>query len=289
LDDPDLQISTSLDGDRTTHQANRTNSDESTSLFERNLDFVLSRYGAGKVSALPTINPSSPPDPDVLIDSYVRRGFTSIFLRPINYQGFARKRHADSREQGEDWRAYHETFVRKLIERNWSDRDLCVEETYLSLCLNRIFRSGLDRHVDLRNPNPVGVDYVVIDYDGRAYPTDEARMLSRAGVVDLSIGDVAAGWDTEVRATLNAHATNTFDEDCSSCAFQPYCGRDIVDDIARYGRIDVPRTSTAFCKRHLHLFDFIFELIYSDEPSVQYSLRKWLHLPSAGSAIGARL
>src|SRR3546814_4661303 len=38
----------------------------------------------------------------------------------------------------------------------------------------------------------------------------------------------------------------------------PYCGRAVVDDLARYGRIDLPRHQTEFCRRHLHLFDFLF-------------------------------
>jgi His-Xaa-Ser system radical SAM maturase HxsB len=279
FDNPNVYISTSLDGDADTHQRNRTKTDRLTAEFEHNLETVLKRYGPRKVSALPTINPAAPPDAETLIDSYVTRGLTSIYLRPINFQGFARKRHPDSRERDDAWRSYYETFVRALIDRNWRDKSICLDETYLTLCLNRIFRPGLDRHVDLRNPNPIGVDYVVIDYDGQVYPTDEARMLTRSGVIDLAIGDVANGWETEKRALLNTHATNTFDEDCSRCAFQPYCGRDVIDDLARYGRIDLPRTDTAFCRRHLHLFDFIFELIYSNEQAIRYSLARWLQLP----------
>ncbi|NWM55125.1 His-Xaa-Ser system radical SAM maturase HxsB, partial [Escherichia coli] len=75
----------------------------------------------------------------------------------------------------------------------------------------RIFQPGTDRHVDLRNPNPLGQDYVVIDHDGLVYPTDEARMLSRSGVIDLAIGDVRSGWTGERRDLLNAHSSN-FDD-----------------------------------------------------------------------------
>ncbi len=52
-----------------------------------------------------------------------------------------------------------------LIARNWADRSRVIEETYTSICLRRIFQPGADRHVDLRNPNPLGQDYVVIDHD----------------------------------------------------------------------------------------------------------------------------
>ncbi|MFP5328553.1 MAG: His-Xaa-Ser system radical SAM maturase HxsB [Alphaproteobacteria bacterium] len=288
FDREDVYISTSLDGDFATHQRNRTRSGEVTREFHENLDFVVERYGSAKVSALPTIDPANPPKPKELINSFMSRGLNSIYLRPINYQGFARKRHKDAREQDADWRRYYEAFIRELISRNWTDQSRVVDETYFTLCLNRIFRAGFDRHVDLRNPNPVGVDYVVIDYDGKVYPTDEARMLTRSHVIDLAIGDVRNGWDTPERQMLNTHATNLLDPACSRCAYQPYCGRDVIDDLSRYGRIDLPRTETAFCKRHMHLFDFAFELLYSDDEPTQYSLRKWLRIPGGRTQLGVR-
>jgi His-Xaa-Ser system radical SAM maturase HxsB len=286
FDRPDLFISTSLDGDPGTHGRNRTGGEAPTSRFLANLDFLLARYGPGKVSALPTIDPASPPEIDTLIDSYAERGLNSIFLRPINFQGFARKRHAGSRELAAGWRDYHERFIRRLIQRNWQDRSRFLEESYFSICLRRVFQPGRDRHVDLRNPNPMGVDYIVVDHDGTVYPTDEARMLSRSGVIDLSIGDIETGWESEQRELMNRHATNQFDPACRRCAYQPYCGRDLVDDIARYGRIDLPRHETEFCRRHLHMFDLVFRLVYEEDPAVRYSLSRWLRLPGTPNTLG---
>jgi radical SAM protein with 4Fe4S-binding SPASM domain len=134
----------------------------------------------------------------------------------------------------------------------------------------------------------MGFDYIVVDYDGTVYPTDEARMLTRSGVVDLSIGTIQSGWDSDARATLTRHSTNQFDPDCVQCAFQPYCGRDVVDDLSRYGRIDVPRHQTEFCRRHLHVFDFAFELIYDPDPAVRYSIGRWLRLPETPAKLGER-
>ena len=289
FDRDDLYISTSLDGDAATHRRNRTGTRAPTGAFFEKLQAMVLRYGSRKISALPTIDPAAPPAIDDLINSYAMFGLDSIFLRPINYQGFARKRHRDSREQNAGWRDYHERFVRALIGRNWADRSRVLEETYFSICLRRVLQPGRDRHVDLRNPNPMGVDYIVVDYDGTVYPTDEARMLSRSGVVDLSIGDVASGWASGARDLLNLHATNQFDPACQRCAYQPYCGRDLVDDLARYGRIDMPRLETEFCRRHMHVFDFIFRLVYEDDPAVRYSLSRWLRLAGSPPALGVRL
>lgn len=272
---PDVHVSTSLDGDAQTHARNRTGSTN----FRKNLRRILDLHGPSKVSALPTVNAMQPPEIDSLLDAYVEFGLTSVFLRPITFHGFARKRHEASREPEANWFCYYRAFVDRLIARNWERADAVMEETYLSICLRRIAQPGRERHVDLRSPNLVGVDYIVIDYDGTVYPTDEARMLARARVVDLSIGTARDGWDSEARQLLNTHATNTGDPDCERCAYQPYCGRDIIDDIARYGTIELPRHETAFCRRHLFMFDLAFELLDSADPGVRYSVGKWLGIP----------
>lgn len=286
LDRPNVSISTSLDGDRATHEANRTGHPAETDRFLANLAQVIKRFGPRKVSALPTVNYRAPPPVDALIDAFLGFGLSSIYLRAVSFHGFARKRHAYSRAATAAWNDYYASFIRRLIERNWADRSTLLEEYYFTLCLRRIFQPGIDHHVDLRNPNHLGHDYIVIDHDGRVYPTDEARMVTRSGIIDLAIGHVSTGWDTPERAALDAANTNSLDADCRRCAYQPYCGRDIIDDIARYGRIDLPRHQTAFCERHMAIFDLAFELIYSPDAATQYSLRRWLGLAGDSTLLG---
>jgi His-Xaa-Ser system radical SAM maturase HxsB len=278
FDREDVVISTSLDGPLVVHAQQR--GDPATAdRFAKNLAFLLERYGPGKISALPTLDPQSPPEPAGLVDAFASFGFSSIYLRPINYQGFARKNHAASRDIGKAWSDYHMRFIDYLVERNWEDRSMVFEETYFTLLLRRIYRPGTNRHVDLRNPNPVGRDYVVIDYDGKAYPTDEARMLTRSGLIDLAIGDIRSGWNTPEREALDRVSTLDGDPDCEACAYKPYCGRDVIDDISRYGTVSVRRHQTEFCQRHLALFDHAFAMISSYDERVRYSLGRWLDLP----------
>jgi radical SAM protein with 4Fe4S-binding SPASM domain len=135
----------------------------------------------------------------------------------------------------------------------------------------------------------VARDYILIDYDGTFYPTDEARMVTRVGQIDLSIGDVYSGIDLEKVAVLNQHSFNNFHEDCIHCPYQPYCGTDIVDDISRYDRIDVIKADTWFCKRHISIFDRLFSYMYSNDPKVRFSLLRWAKLPRDAIDLGVRL
>ncbi len=277
LAEPDIFVSTSLDGNRITHQKQRTVTDRGTDRFFANLEFAVSHLGPEKISALPTLDPHRAPTPHEVIDTYLSYGIRSIYLRPVNHQGFARKKF-DARTSAAAWNAYHASFIDALIEHNWSS-EVAVEEYYFVHCLRRVLRSGHNGHVDLRNPNIVGLSYLVIDYDGKIYPTDEARMVTRVGQFDLSMGDVSTGVSPETIDSLNVEALNNFHPDCVHCPYQAFCGVDLVDDISRYGRIDLPKHLTDFCQRHMSIFDRIFAMIYSDDPKIQKTLALWSGAP----------
>ncbi len=277
LEQPDVFTSTSLDSNPLTHQSQRTITAERTNAFFRNLTAAVARLGPGKVSALPTINPQNPPPPQSVIDTFLNFGIRSIYLRPVNYQGFARKKF-DAKASAKIWNRYHSSFIDALVEFNWvSDRPL--EEYYFVHCLRRVLRAGHNGHVDLRNPNVVGYGYLVVDHDGKIYPTDEARMVSRVGQFDLSMGDVHSGLARDTVDALNAEALNNFHPDCVHCPYQAFCGVDLIDDLSRYGRIDLPKHLTDFCQRHTYIFDKIFSMIYSDSPKIQKSLALWSGTP----------
>ena len=272
FDSEDTYLSTSIDGDPATQLRQRTHDSELADNFFENIAAFIDRFGPDRISALPTVDLTHPVQPRDLIDAYESRGFRSIYLRPVNWHGFARRRPSVSNEM-DTWTRYHRRFVDELIERNFAGARL--EEFYLTHAIRRVLRSGLDGHVDIRNPSLAGDSYLVVDYDGTLYPSDEARMMSRVGQIDLSIGSIGTGIDREKVNTINSWSFNDLDPDCQHCAFQPYCGTDIVDDISRYGRVDLPRTETWFCQRHTALFDLIFELLRSCDPKVQHSMRIW--------------
>jgi len=279
----DVLISTSLDGPHQVHTRNRTADSALTEAFLGNLERVIGLIGPGRISALPTIDMDDPPNPEELIAAYEKFGFTSLYLRPVNYQGFARKSHPAARTSA-TWNAYCRDFIAALIARN-ARTGRVMEEFYLAHCLRRILAPGVDSHTDLRNPNiPTGAN-AVIDFDGQIYPSDEARMLARIRQVDLAIGNVVDGLDQEKLALLAPGHINNFDPDCIHCPYQPFCGTDPIDDLSRSGRIDVPSRESWFCQRHLAIFDLAMELLYSADPEVEFTLSRWLGLESLPQAL----
>lgn len=274
----DTYISTSLDGDSQTHQKNRTHKKRTTDEFFDNLTKCYKEFGSSKISALPTLDVNNLPDIENFIKTYLDYGIASIYLRPINYHGFARRTN-DPVGQIDKWNQFYSDFIDYIIERNLND-DTIIEEYYFTHCLKRVLQSNIDNHVDLRNPNLFAKDYVLIDFDGQFYPSDEARMLSRIGMVDLAIGNVFDGLDQEKLRVLNSYAFNNFDPECIHCPYQPYCGTDLIDDISRYGTIDYPKYKTWFCQRHLHVFDKVFEVLQRKDTAAKISLSHWLNVNS---------
>ena len=145
-----------------------------------------------------------------------------------------------------------------------------IIETNLSLHLNRIFKLGANGHVDLRSPNPAASDYLVIDYNGTFYPSDESRMLSRVGLIDLSIGNFDEGIDKKKVEQFNKMQNNEEYEFCRKCAYQSFCGVDVVDDLSRYHSVNYEKSETHFCKMRMSTFDYIFSKISKKDKNSLY-------------------
>ena len=268
-----VYISTSVDGPTSVMTANRTGSDELSKRVLENIDHIMTRYGTNKVSALPTVTDAMMDNPDELIDLYVGLGFGSIFLRPVNYMGFARKRYSELSREYDKWERFYERAIEYVVELN---RSSYFEEYYLALLVRSIFGDVRHGFVDFQSPSRFLSSYCVIDFDGTIYPTDEARMLSRTRHVDLSVGNMRDGVDREKVQQLNFQAVHHVHEDCVHCAYMPYCGIDVVDDLSRYGRVDVAKHDTWFCRRQTSLFDMIFEKVASYDAIWLRTFENWI-------------
>ncbi len=268
----EIGISTSIDGPDDIHTQNRTGDLVVTRQVIDNATSIIERFGSERLSALPTITREDYGRIAEIVDRYVDLGLTSIYLRPVNYQGFARKRHPDSVTNDDEWFSAYRAALQHIFAHNRRSERKITEFT-LELALRRILRPGENGHVDLRSPNPPARDYLVIDYDGRLYPSDEARMVTRVGVIDLAIGDLATGLDQQKVDWLAWNQMNDVHETCQHCAFQPYCGIDVIDDIARYGRIDGIKEDTRFCRSNKSMFRMVFSMLRDPDPCVQFNLK----------------
>jgi His-Xaa-Ser system radical SAM maturase HxsB len=267
-------ISTSIDGSEDVMVANRTNSSEKSAKFFENLEHVNQKYGHNKVSALPTITEKMLDEPKNLVDFYISLGFDSIFLRPVNYMGFARKNFRELSKDIDRWNDFYRQSIEYIIDVN---KDSYFEEYYFSILLKNVVQIHNTGYVDFRSPNFYLQDYCVIDFDGKIYPSDEARMLSRTNHVDLSLGELDGSIDRNKLKDLNWHSMNQTESDCLHCTYMPFCGIDMIDDMSRYNRIDSPKLDTWFCRRNMMIFDLIFEKIANKDLKWLDVFLKWIY------------
>jgi His-Xaa-Ser system radical SAM maturase HxsB len=274
ISEPNFFVSTSLDGDDAAMMLNRTGDLKSAKKNIKNIHYIIDKYGIDKVSFLPTITEATRDKPEKLIDIYFELGASSIFLRPVNYMGFARKRHEEASTDFESWVEFFERSFEHIKKLN---RTRYFEEMYLGDLVRRIFIRSDWTFVDFRSPSKFLHNYALVDFDGSIYPSDEARMLTRTKTVDLSVGSLAEGFDEEKISQLNFSALNQTNPDCIHCSYLPYCGVDTIDDLSRYGRVDLPKSETWFCNKQMFLFDWIFEKIKSRNTEWLNIFSRWIY------------
>ena len=267
-------ISTSLDGDVEAMLLNRTPDLNGAIKNIQNIRYVIDTYGIEKISFLPTITEATKKEPEKLIDLYAEFGASGIFLRPVNYMGFARKKHLEAAAEFSNWSDFYEAALNHIRLVN---RSQYFEEMYVADLVRTIFSGAEGAMVDFRTPSRFLHSYAVIDFDGTIYPSDEARMLTRTRHVDLSVGSLKDGLDEAKITLLNSSALNETNPDCIHCAYMPFCGIDTIDDLSRYNRIDIPKADTWFCNKQMFLFDWIFEKVKSRNTEWLHIFAKWLY------------
>ena len=268
-----VYVSTSLDGDFEAMVSNRTDSDKGAQQTINNIERMLDLFGPEKISALPTITDQQVEDPMSVISPYLEFGFGGVFLRPVNYQGFARKSFAELSKATDRWLSFYSSALELIGDLN---KEVHFEEFYLAMLLRTVFTPGEQGYVDFKSPARYGTHYMVVDFDGTLYPTDEARMLSRTRHIDLSVGSLQAEFNSEKVEQLNREAIHQVHHDCIHCVYKPFCGIDIVDDFSRYDRLDFRKNETWFCQRQTFVFDFIFEKLASQDRHWQKVFGTWI-------------
>lgn len=274
-----LLFSTSLDGPKSLHNANRPRPGrDSHERLEANLARVRAALGQDRVSALMTTTPASLDHPEGIIDEYLRLGFDTVFLRPISPYGFATRSRLDVAYDTAAFLAFYRRGLRYIIELNRAGRP--VVEAYAQILLRKILTPFPVGYVDLQSPTGAASGALVYNYDGGVYAADEGRMIAEMGDMSFRLGhvehdaysDVMRG--DRVRALLE-HSCLEAMPGCSDCAYAPYCGADPVFNWATQGDPVGFRPTSAFCARQMGTFRLLFDGLRGDDAFVRQLFLAW--------------
>jgi His-Xaa-Ser system radical SAM maturase HxsB len=283
----DIYLSTSLDGPKALHDRNRPL--PSGSSYDRTvagIERARRAVGKDRVSALTTLTRLSLSQPRQIVDEYLSRGFSSIFLRPLSPYGFASRTAKALGYSVDEFLTFYKTAMDYVFELNRSG--VYIEEAYFRLLSQRVLSPAATQYVDLSGIAGVGSSVLVYNYDGDIYLSDESRMLAEMGIKDLRLGRVTE----PLQAFADSAAFEVIDDEllhldqpgCSECAFLPYCGTDPVERLLVRRRTGETRIAGAFCRRHMGLFEYLFGFLADRDSDVTAIALSWLR--PTGRAVG---
>ena len=264
----EINISTSLDGPRDLHNANRPRpGNDSYEKTITGIRLVREFLGKDKVSALMTTTEASLGRIRNIIDEYLSQDFGGVFLRPLSPYGFAIKTKAYMRYNTDRWLDFYRQGLEYIIALN--KQGIAFTEFYASTILAKMFTSRDPGFVDLMNPSGIGIAGVVYNYDGYVYASDESRMLAETGDQHFQLGHVRQNSYADIflspKLIEPLEDSFTFSNPmCHDCAFDPYCGADPVFHWALYKDHVGRKPESEFCRRNMAIFRHLITLMESD-------------------------
>jgi uncharacterized protein len=277
--DHDIHLSTSLDGPRDLHDANRPRAGESSyDLVVRHIARARETLGHDRVSALMTTTVRSLERPREIIDEYRRQQFDSIFLRSISPFGFALRGASDRRYGTEAFLAFYREALDHIIAINRAGE--AFTEAYAQILLRKILTPFPTGYVDLQSPAGAGINVVAYNYDGDVYASDEARMLAEMQDTSFRLGNVHRdSYETifggpALRSLANASVLETL-PGCHECAFASYCGADPIWNWATQSDPVGHRPTSQFCAKNMGVIRHLLTLWHGGDPFIKSLFARW--------------
>lgn len=274
-----VYFSTSLDGPKQLHNVNRPNPDFDS--YDRTV-FAISQVrqalGASKISALMTTTKESLSQPTAIVDEYLRQGFNSIFLRPINPYGLAARTGANNVYTVQEWLDFYKKALAYILELNY--QGISFREGYAALLLTKLLTPYSTGFVDLQSPAAIGIGVVLFNHDGNVYASDESRMLGEMGDYRFKLGSLMVNSYEQIMLsdTLISLVKDTMSEgvpQCCDCGFQPFCGSDPIRHYRTQGDVIGYKPTSEFCIRNMGILKHLIYLLETDAKASQV-LREWI-------------
>lgn len=263
--DHPVHFSVSLDGNEAIHAGNRPseyfNSYRQTT---EGIGQVVAALGGDAVSCLATITRQALDRPEAVVDAYYELGLSRIFLRPLSPFGFASKAGQSGGKLGysvREFMTFYRAALERIVEHN-EERPFIDDQALIHL--QRIYQLHRAGYVDLQSPAGFMFGALVVNYDGRIFGSDEARMLwqsTRADELVLgTVGDsLAQLFASPAASGLLSRSFTACSPGCDECAYQPYCGADPMHHLGTQGDDVGDKSISFFCQFQRAIFDFVFE------------------------------
>ena len=274
-----IAVSTSLDGPQWLHDQNRIALGGACHRHvARNIRLARDRISPDQIAALMTTTRASLEHPEAIMDEYIRLGFNSIVLRPLNPYGFAAKQWKSLGYSMEEWLVFYRRALAYAILLN--QKGVSFRENFTAFFLRRMLTPFGDGYVDLQSPTGCGLNVLVYDYDGGIYISDESRMLAAMGDQTFRFGTIGETRFSEF--ILDPRFLTLVDEtmcegvpECVDCACREYCGSDPVRQYRDSSDVVGNKAGADYCRKVRSVVGHLAELLDTD-PGAREILLSWI-------------
>jgi His-Xaa-Ser system radical SAM maturase HxsB len=266
-----IEFSMSLDGVANIHDKNRIlATDSSHARALSGAIKIIEELGLNRLGTVTTITKEALNDPEGLINAHDNLGINSLFVRPLSPYGFARKKGMGSYSLKEYFIYYRQ--VLNGLKLRWEREELFTEHS-MGVHVKRLLQPNFNAYADLKSPSGFALNTILFNFDGNIFGSDEARMLQRVHPeIDFSLGHVMD--DTLNVSALSraviAGGINIDKPGCNTCAYQPFCGADPMQNISLFGEATGHKAQSPFCKYHKTMFAIAIEYLNGSQSDAQF-------------------
>lgn len=280
-----VSVCTSLDGPKFLHSKNRIsvkkNSYENTIKWIKKIskEIKKNKKYKYKINALATITKDSLPYPKKIIDTYVKLGFQSIHLRPLQPFGINKKNLKRIDFSAEDFINFYKKALEYILELNL--KGIKIFERTATIFLTKILTNKDPNFLDMRSPCGAGTGQIAYNFNGNVYACDEARMLSMQNDQLFRMGNVHSNTYDElikndvVEGLCTASCLDNIPA-CNECVYKPYCGVCPIYNYATEGHIFSKLPKNNRCKINTAILDFLFLKLKEKNPKIMDILLNWV-------------
>jgi His-Xaa-Ser system radical SAM maturase HxsB len=200
--------------------------------------------------------------PKEIVDEYLKLGFRTIFLRPMNPFNLTKEKWQKIGYSVSEYISFYKKALDYIIELNLKGKR--IKDRTTELFLRKILTKNDPNFLELRSPCGAGIGQIVYNYNGDIYTCDEGRMLAAAGDCAFKIGNVK---EIEYLQLINHSNIKTMAlvscldnlPLCSYCVYKPYCGICPIYNYTQYGNIFSQTINNNYCQINQQIFQLIFE------------------------------
>jgi uncharacterized protein len=259
-----MGISTSLDGPKELHDANRRYLG-GKGTYDDVVYWIRKMKTEWKhnfnLRALTTITRQTLGMGKEMVDEYVNLGFDGIFLRYLNNIGFAKNTWGKIGYTSDEYIRFWEDTLDYIITVN-EQRHFFEQLTFVFL--KKIMQRYDPMYVDMQSPCGAAIGQLLYNYSGDIYTCDEGKLFE-----ELRLGNVKT---TEYEKVFRSKVvTSMIDISsrqgylCDNCAWNPYCGICPIYTQSSQGTIVSKLAMDDRCKINKHIFESLFRRLLFTE------------------------